>query len=111
MTLKPLFMGRRFMSRPYQCRECGCVYMPTSVPEEYHCPRCNSQTDSVTELFACTICGKNELWTNEWTWFGNIQSWEAAGIGGIITVCSETCRNKQLQLNAKKRHDWCEACR
>lgn len=49
-------------------------------------------------IHECCVCKKQDMWTNEWRWFGSYKQLEDQGIEGvkpILKFCSDGCAKQR----------------
>lgn len=46
-------------------------------------------------LYQCDCCGRSDVWSDSWAWFGSYKQLDDEGMKGIkpvMTICSAECR-------------------
>lgn len=53
-------------------------------------------------LYQCDCCGKTDVWSGGWAWFGSYRQLDDEGMKGVkpvMTMCSADCRIKLIADN------------
>lgn len=53
-------------------------------------------------LYQCDCCGRSDVWSNSWAWFGSYRQLDDEGmkdVAPVMTICSAECRIKLIAEN------------